>query len=156
MGISSRKQANIGRIINSIRAINKSIQCQSKELEKSFHVTGPQLGALRVIDHLGEPSLKELSEKMYLHVSTVSGIIDRLEAGRYLTRYRNGQDRRAINIRLTDKGTKLIKEAPLSGLGGMIRDLQKLPAPRINQIGRSVELLSRLMNIEENDMKSIS
>lgn len=152
----NRKQADIGRIINSIRGINNAIQRQSKELEKSFSITGPQLGVMRTISCYPGISLKELSDKIYLHVSTVSGIVDRLEMSGYLTRIRKTDDRRTVTICLTEKGKKVIADAPLSGFGSMVKDLQKLPLAQIRQIEKSMKALSGLMKIEDNDMRFIS
>ena len=145
------KQDNIGQIINSIRGINNSLQRQSKELMRSFKITGPQMGALRIISMHPDISLKGLSDKMYLHVSTVCGIIDRLEGAGYLTRSRNSSDRREIHIRLTEKGTRTVRKAPLSGFANMVHDLQKLPPTKVRKISESLNLLSSLMDVETND-----
>ena len=145
------KKDNIGQIINSIRGINNSLQRQSKELMRSFKITGPQMGALRIISMHPDISLKGLSDKMYLHVSTVCGIIDRLEGAGYLTRSRNSSDRREIHIRLTEKGTRTVRKAPLSGFANMVHDLQKLPPTKVRKISESLNLLSSLMDVETND-----
>jgi MarR family transcriptional regulator, organic hydroperoxide resistance regulator len=150
------KQDDIGQIINSIRGINYSLQRQSRELMKSFKITGPQLGALRIISNYPEISLKELSERMYLHVSTVCGIVDRLETAGHLMRSRNDKDRRAINICLTDKGVRTVREAPLSGFANMFHSLQKMPSSEVKKISRAMEQLSKMMNFEINEMRNIS
>jgi MarR family transcriptional regulator, organic hydroperoxide resistance regulator len=151
-----KKQDDIGQIINSIRGINYSLQRQSRELMKSFKITGPQLGALRIISIYPDISLKGLSERMYLHVSTVCGIVDRLEGAGYLVRSRNDKDRRAINICLTEKGVRTVKDAPLSGFANMFHDLQKMPASEVKKISRAMVYLSKMMNIEINEMRHIS
>ncbi len=150
------KQDNIGQIVNSIRGINNSLQRQSKELMRSFKITGPQMGALRIISLNPDISLKGLSDKMYLHVSTVCGIIDRLEAAGYLTRSRNSSDRRGIHIRLTERGAKTVRIAPLSGFANMVHDLQRLPKTEVRRISQSLKLLLKLMKVEANDHKQIS
>lgn len=150
------KQDNIGQIVNSIRGINNSLQRQSKELMRSFNITGPQMGALRIISLYPDISLKGLSGKMYLHVSTVCGIIDRLEAAGYLTRNRNSSDRRGIHIRLTERGAKTVRIAPLSGFANMVHDLQKLPSTEVRRISQSLKLLLKLMKVEADDHKQIS
>jgi DNA-binding MarR family transcriptional regulator len=156
MTMKNGKQDQIGQIVNSIRGINFSLQRQSKELMKSFDITGPQMGALRLISRHPEIQLKELADLMYLHVSTVSGIVDRLETAGYLTRIRKSDDRRAIHISLTEKGIRTVKKAPLSGFANMVHELQKLPDSRVRQIGKSLELLSKLMNIKAGDFRRIS
>jgi DNA-binding MarR family transcriptional regulator len=93
---------------------------------------------------------------MYLHVSTVCGIVDRLEGAGHLVRSRNDKDRRAINICLTEKGVRTVKDAPLSGFANMFHDLQKMPASEVKKISRAMVYLSKIMNIEINEMRHIS
>jgi DNA-binding MarR family transcriptional regulator len=148
MPLSLQKEKHIGTIINCIRSINSCIQRQSKELTKTCRISGPQLGALRIASRSPRISLKELSDKLYLHVSTVSGIISRLEARGYVTRTRDNEDRRVVNIELTNKGAKLIAGAPFSSFGNMIEELQKMPVSRVRDISRSMEILSGLMKVD--------
>jgi MarR family transcriptional regulator, organic hydroperoxide resistance regulator len=152
----SVKLEEIGKIINCMRGINNGMQRYSHELKRDYNITGRQLGALRVISHYPEVTLKELSKLMYLHISTVSGILDRLESSGYISRSRRNSDHRELILRLTPKGMKIIKEAPLSGLGYFVVELYKMPLTKIKRIGRTLETLTRTMKIEDNDMKCIS
>ena len=130
----SKKQDDIRKIVNAVRGINYSLQRQSKELLKAFNITGPQLGAMRIISTFPEISLKELSDRMYLHVSTTCGIVDRLEGAGYINRSRSASDRRVVNISLTCKGVITIRRAPSTGFGNMVKDLHKLPLREVRKI----------------------
>lgn len=145
------KQDNIGEIVNAIRKINNVIQCYSRELMRKFRITGPQLGALRLIDRYPQISLSELSEQMYLHISTASGIVDRLEDAGYLHRHRRPDDKRIMVLGLSEKGRRVIERSPISGFGMMVQGLAKLPAVELGEINRSMKRLLRLMDIENFD-----
>src|SRR4030066_2472152 len=90
--------------MQSLRRIFKTVQDYSQEVYKKFGVTGPQLWALKTISENGSLSLGELSKKMYLHPSTVTGVVDRLEKKQYLLRDRNAEDRRVEGGHLTPQG----------------------------------------------------
>ncbi len=143
-----RQADDVGRIVNSIREILGSLERYSKELERSFRITGPQLGVLRVVHRFPAITLGELSQRMYLHISTVSGITDRLEAGGYLLRQRSEADRRVVNLRLTERGKKTIALSPPSGFGLMVRNLEKLPASELRKIRRAMQTLHKLMDAD--------
>jgi DNA-binding MarR family transcriptional regulator len=145
------KQDDIGEIVNAIRKINNGIQCYSRELMRKFRITGPQLGALRLIDRCPQISLSELSEQMYLNISTVSGIVDRLEDAGYLRRHRRADDKRTMVLGLSEKGRRVIERSPISGFGTMVQGLAKLPAAELGEINRSMKRLLRLMKIEDFD-----
>ena len=142
------KRDDIGEIVNAIRKINSVIQCYSRELMRKFRITGPQLGALRLIDLYPKISLSGLSEKMYLHISTVSGIVDRLEDAGYLHRHRRPDDKRIMVLGLSEKGRRVIERSPISGFSMMVYGLGKLPPAELSEINRSMKRLLRLMEME--------
>jgi DNA-binding MarR family transcriptional regulator len=144
----SGRADDVGRIVNLVREILGSLDHYSRELKRSFRITGPQLGLLRVVHRFPAITLGELSQRMYLHISTVSGIADRLEAGGYLLRQRSERDRRVVNLRLTDKGRKTIALAPPSGFGLMVQNLERLPAGEVRRIRQALQSLHDLMGAE--------
>lgn len=146
---------DISRIVNSVRRIRNAINCYSKELMKTVGLSGPQLGLLIVVERYPQVSLGEVSERMFLHTSTVSGIVDRLEAASYLVRQRDMEDRRTVRLQLTDKGKAAIAQAPSSAFGFMMEGLGRLPEAQLREIGRSMQTLCRLMKIEDNDVAEV-
>jgi len=83
---------------------------------------------------------------MYLHPSTISGVIDRLEKKGYVLRDRDLEDRRVIKVVLTPKGKRVVKKAPNPVQGRMIYGLRELKKEELNRIYDSVQ---RLVNIME-------
>ena len=73
----------ISEILVSLRRIIKSLQDYSQKVSSHFGITGPQLWVLKTIYENGSLSLGELSKRMYLNPSTISGVVDRLEKRRY-------------------------------------------------------------------------
>ena len=112
----------ISETMRSLRRISKAIQDYSQEVSKKFGITGPQLWALKTICVNGSLSLGELSKKMYLHPSTVSGVVDRLEKKGFVVRDRGQEDRRVVTVNLTPEGKKLVKKAPNPFQGKVIVD----------------------------------
>jgi hypothetical protein len=82
------RAAAISEILQSLRLVSKMIQDYSHEVRDGFGITGPQLSVLKTIAQNEGLNLSVLAEKMYLHPSTVSGLIDRLEKKGYLKRQR--------------------------------------------------------------------
>jgi DNA-binding MarR family transcriptional regulator len=123
----------------------KSLQDYSQTVFSHFGITGPQLWALKTINQVGSLSLGELSERMYLHPSTISGVIDRLEKRGYLVRDRNEDDRRIVKVRLTPKGRILVRKAPNPVQGKMIYGLRKLKKEKLDLIYESVQELVGIM-----------
>lgn len=67
----------------------------------------------------------DLGKKINIDSATLTGILDRLEAGRFIERTQNPDDRRCIRIHLTEKGrrtgekvARLMEEANADFLSG--------------------------------------
>ena len=133
--------------MQSLRRIFKTIQDYSHQVSSGFGVTGPQLWALKTISQEGSLTLGELSKKMYLHPSTISGVIDRLENKGYVTRDRSLHDRRVVNVCLTPAGESLVKKAPNPAQGKMIHGLSKLSEDELSAIYHSIEKLVEIMEV---------
>jgi DNA-binding MarR family transcriptional regulator len=136
-------------ITQSLRRIIKSLQNYSSKVYSHFGITGPQLWVIKTIYQDGSLPLGELSKRMYLHPSTITAAVDRLEKKGYVLRNRIEKDRRIINVQLTPKGNRLAKRAPKPIQGKMIYGLRKLKKDELSLIYRSVEKLVEIMEAEK-------
>lgn len=143
------KETAITEIMQSLRRIFKAIQQYSEEVLKEFGVTGPQLWLLKTLPQEGGTSVSELSRKMYLHISTVSGIIDRLEAKRYIARRRRETDRRVVMVHLTDPGKRIVEKAPAPSQGKLLYGLQNLSEKEVLKMHDALQKIVRLMELEQ-------
>lgn len=81
---------------------------QTNELFKG-KITLPQFFILSHLYKQGESQMNELANVMEVTTAAVTGIVDRLVTSGYVMRLYNPKDRRVINIRLTQKGSDLVK-----------------------------------------------
>ena len=144
-----RRNIAISEIMQSLRQVFKAIQDYSQEVSKKFGITGPQLWALKTISADGRLSLGELTKKMYLHPSTVTGVVDRLEQKGYVGRDRSQKDRRVVTVVLTPLGKKLVKKAPNPIQGKMIYGLRKLEARELMPIRAAIQKLVDIMAVQD-------
>ncbi len=134
----------IAHIMDNIRRVFQILNEQSQRIKQETGLTGPQLWAIRVIHEHGPINISDIAKRMYLHPTTVLGIIDRLEAGGLVSRTRSKDDRRIIWVELTENGNELVKSVPevVQGiLGG------KLDGISLHDLTAIDEGLSKLVNI---------
>lgn len=139
----------IADIVQALRRIFKAIHVYSKQALKEYGVTGPQLWAMRVLEKKGLLSVGELAELMYLHISTVSVLVDRLEEHGLVERRRTAADRRVVQIQLTPDGKKLLKKAPEPAQGKLLHGLEKLDRRTLNRIHRSIGTIVEIMEVRD-------
>jgi DNA-binding MarR family transcriptional regulator len=142
------KAEEISETVQSLRRIFKAIEDYSHEVSSSFGITGPQLWALKTIAQSAGLTLGDLSKKMYLHPSTISGVIDRLEGKNLVRRSRDSVDRRVVTVDLTPAGKKLVKRAPNPVQGKMIYGLRRLKKDELHAIYESMRKLTEIVEAE--------
>jgi DNA-binding MarR family transcriptional regulator len=109
-------------------------------------LTVPQVSALEELAKEDGLSLKELSRRMVLSHSTVSGIIDRLERRELVKRVANEQDRRYSRIVLAENVNHYIREAvPQRRLGPLLEVLAQASADERQGILTGLRTLRRLL-----------
>jgi len=103
-------------------------------------VTGPQYGVLLNLATRGSMSLSDLGETIFRSNSTITSLIDRLEADGLVIREDHDQDRRVTMATLTQKGLELfdrIRAPHRQHLADMIECLsQEERFQLINHLGR--------------------
>jgi len=100
------------QMIEIMWQLDHVMQARSKRMQKMIGITSPQRAVLRHIDARGPTSPKALAQAVHLHPSTLTGILQRLEAGRLITRKPHATDSRQALIGLTAAGKKLARRVP--------------------------------------------
>ena len=137
-----------GRIVETLIFLYTESRRLTKEQAREHDLTGPQLTVIKLLAGIGEVSLTELSVSMQTKNSTVTGIIDRMEAADLVKRVRSDEDRRVIKIKLTTKGRALAKSVPIEPMALFHRALETLSSQEAKTLLR---ILSKLAdNVRES------
>lgn len=97
-------------IVQLMKKVMDKLKQEICEHFKEMNLTGPQGMLMGTLAHNGEMKVSELSEKLGLSNSTVSGILDRLENQGLVERTRSKEDRRVVYIKVTDEFGKQSKK----------------------------------------------
>jgi len=76
-------------------------------LSRKYGLTMPQYQLLLAAMYGDATTLGSLADELNCSRGNLTGVADRLERDGWLVRERSTEDRRVVNIRLTDKGTKV-------------------------------------------------
>ena len=112
-------------------------------------LTAPQRIVMQVLFHSEGMSLKELCERVALSHSTVSGIVDRLQAKGLVARSTDDTDRRLTRIAVTPVVRQFMQEqAPRLTAQPLIEALSRLSEQDRRAIGRGLRLLRGALDPE--------
>ena len=140
-------------ILIQIRKIVRSINLESKKIQKEYGVSIPQVLCLNYLHNAPNFQSTQSDVKKFLNLnsSTVSGIIGRLEKKGLLARLPKTLDKRIVNIALTSAGDELITSMP-SLLHEQLSDkLNSLDSADLEMIEHGLDVLVRLLDIQAVD-----
>ena len=78
-------------------------------LSETHDLTAMQLHALYAITQ-GDTTMGQVAESLHCDASNVTGLVDRLVAGQFITRQEGERDRRTKTLHLTDKGRQAVDD----------------------------------------------
>ena len=103
-------QDQVAFLEKELRHISGIIKQKGRQILSTYTITPPQFVALQWLLELGDMTIGDLSNKMYLAFSTTTDLIDRMEKSELVKRVRDEQDRRVVRIHLLDEGARIIEE----------------------------------------------
>jgi DNA-binding MarR family transcriptional regulator len=144
-------------ILIKIRKIVRSIDIESKKIQKEYGVSIPQVLCLNYLRESSnyQATQSEIRKYVNLNSSTVSGIINRLEKKGYLARLPKAGDKRVANIVLTSAGDELLKTIPPLLHEQLSERLRKLGKEELSTLETGLETLVALLDIEQIDASPI-
>jgi len=145
----SDKEEAIPRIVDDLRRIFQAINEYSRSSERETGLTGPQLWALKILANAAPMRVSDLARRMYLRPATVVGILDRLEAKGLVTRNRSKEDRRAVDLELSDLGRGVVGKAPEVAQVMLVKGLEALSEQQFGQVLEGMQHMVRILGAEQ-------
>ena len=145
----AKKSTAVSEIINNIRRVFQVVNEKSKQAKRETGLTGPQLWAIKTIAELSPVRVSDLARRMYIHPATAVGILNRLELQGLIKRVRTNDDRRIVNVELTNAGNALVAKAPQVAQGSLVAGLEELPLAKLQEIAASLEELVHIVGAQE-------
>jgi len=137
-------------ILIKIRQIMRTINQESKRIEKDYGVSIPQVLCLKYLKNAPtfQATQNELRIFLNLNASSMHGIIERLEGKGLIARLPKVGDKRKVNLSLTSKGDKLTSTIPPTLHDRLAKNLEKQDQITLGQLQHHLHMLSQLMEIE--------
>ncbi|MDF2891249.1 MAG: transcriptional regulator, MarR family [Clostridia bacterium] len=134
------------RVIRILKNVMETVKHNVHQHFKEMNVTGPQGMLMGTLAHFGEMKVSDLSEKLGLSNSTVSGIIDRLENQGLVERTRSTEDRRVVYVKVTDAFVKNSQER-FQKMEKLFETMMSKATPEeLDEILQGLDTLQRVLN----------
>lgn len=139
------------KIFSSLKRVGHMLKSSMGQHFNEMNLTGPQGMMMGILSHDGEMKISDLSEKIGLSNSTVSGIIDRLEKQGLVERTRSNEDRRVVYVNISAEFKKNSK-ANFCKIEKTFEDIMKKATDEeISAILKGLDTLEKLMDKQSNN-----
>ncbi|AZV50152.1 MULTISPECIES: MarR family transcriptional regulator [Bacillus] len=127
----------------SLQALFQKIQPEMLDSMEKQGITPAQLFVLASLKKNGSLKISEIAERMEVKPSAVTLMADRLEQKNLIVRKHNTQDRRVINISLTDEGDRKFEDVLAGRKAIMARYLSYLTEEELLQAAHMTKKLAQ-------------
>lgn len=144
-------------ILINLRKIIRSVNLESKRIEKEYGISIPQLLCLNYLSQQSnfKASHKEIKDFLQLNASTVTGIISRLEKKGYVARLPKQEDRRVGLITITARGADLLESTPRPLHEKLTNKLEQLNDEQLKKLQNSFQTIIDFLSIKDLDAAPI-
>jgi DNA-binding MarR family transcriptional regulator len=136
---------NEDAVVAALRRIMHAVELYSRSLAARSGLTGPQLAVLKEIHLRRKAPIGTVAAAVQLTRGTVSDIASRLEQRGLLRRLRDGEDRRTVNVELTDAGRETLATAPPLLQDRLRTALHQLPQWQQNMTVAALQHIAEMM-----------
>ena len=136
-------------ILRALRLCFRSVQKHNQLIEDQCGVGGVQMWALWEIDRAGKLKISEIAQKLSIHQSTASNLLDKLEKQQFIRRERNDPDQRIVRVSLTESGKHLLATSPPVARNLILDALMELPEETLSQLAHGMDALVRNLKVQD-------
>lgn len=139
-------------MLKKFRIIYGSVRQHFREIEQTCGVTGSQLWVMQEIANTPGIGVSVLAERLSIHQSTCSQLVEKLVARKLIIKERSKEDQRRVGLRLTEEASMLVKKAPGPAEGLLPEALSMLPAETIKALDLSLAQVIEQLQIKDDKL----
>ena len=145
----AQPQEPAARVLRRFRTVFNAVKTHFQQVQRSAGIGGAQVWALSVIAAQPGIGVGALALAMDIHQSTASNLLKALLKLALVSAQRDGADRRAVSLRITPAGTRVLRKAPGPFAGVLPEALAQLDAEVLARLDHDLGLLLLRLQSDE-------
>jgi DNA-binding MarR family transcriptional regulator len=126
------------RVLRRFRLVFNAIKTHFRSVERKAGISGAQVWALSVVRERPGIGVGDLAREMDVHQSTASNLLRALTEAGLVVADRGAADRRAVQLKITPAGLRVLKKVP-GPFSGILPDaLQRMDAATLARLERDL------------------
>jgi len=143
-----KKQNNSEKLGFLLQKIMKVLHAQGRKVLTEENLTFPQYYALSLLSKKGFWKMNDLKEKLFITGAGATGIADHLVKKGLAQRQRSTDDRRIVNIEITDRGKNIIERVLRQRRDYLASILRRIGADKKDLLIKGLEIF--VLSLEED------
>jgi len=140
-----KKQDSPEKLGFLLQKIMKILHAQGREALVEENVTFPQYYALSLLSRKKLYKMGDLKKELFITGAGATGIANHLIKKGLAQRQRSNDDRRVVNIEITDKGTKIIDKVLRQRRDYLASVLKKIEPDKKDLLIKGVEIFASVL-----------
>lgn len=132
-------------VMKRVKKLKESLHDNMSHVFKDFNLTGPQGMVVALLFRMNALKVSDLARRMGLSMSTVSGILDRLERDQIIYREKSPSDGRVLMVKLTEEFKKNSSVARLQMNRHWSETLNLATEEEIEILLKAIDIMERLV-----------
>lgn len=99
-------------VLRSFRVIYGSVRQHFRNVQRSCGISGSQLWILHELTQTPGIGVSELAQRLSIHQSTCSLLVEKLARAGYVRKSRSKADQRRVGLQVSGEGQRCMKRAP--------------------------------------------
>lgn len=139
-------------VLRKFRLIFGSVRQHFREIERSCGVSGSQLWMLNEISNSPGIGVSDLADRLSIHQSTCSQLLEKLVARGMIVKARNAKDQRCVGLSLSPSASGLLARAPGPAEGMLPKALGTMPEGSLLRLDASLNDLLQQLKVDDERM----
>lgn len=136
-------------VLKKFRLIFGSVRQHFREVEAACGVSGSQLWILQEVANTPGVGISEVAQRLSIHQSTCSQLVEKLVCREYLIKERSQEDQRRVGLYLTKTAKAALSKAPGPAAGVLPEALAALPSDVLRSLDVSLETLIGQLQVHD-------
>jgi DNA-binding MarR family transcriptional regulator len=111
--------------------------------DEALGLSASRLSALTLLAAAGPMRIGDLAQAELVEPPTMTRLIDAMEREGHVARSPDPDDRRAVLVRATPKGSRAMRGARAQRVEALARGLRRLPPGQLRTLAKGIEILER-------------
>lgn len=139
----------------ALRRILRATEQFGRALAQASGLTAAQFRVLQLVAETGATTAKQIALRMGITQATVTSLVDKLVSHHLVTREKSDQDRRMIDIRITETWRDVLDRAPDALQQRYVRRFEAMKDWEQAQIVASLERVAAMLDAEDMDASPV-